>query len=129
MEKKRILIVDDEKAVRILLVEILKFHDYKIDVVENGVEAISHIDRRSYDLIITDYMMPKMDGLELTRRIRSKYPSTPILVVTGNGPIHDLLKSGATACIMKPFNILELRNMVKIILNKESEETGLTSKF
>jgi len=129
MEKKRILIVDDEKAVRILLVEVLKLHDYKIDVVENGVEAISHIDRRSYDLIITDYMMPKMDGLELTRRIRSKYPSTPILVVTGNGPIHDLLKSGATACIMKPFNILELRNMVKIILNKESEETGLTSKF
>ena len=129
MEKKRILIVDDEKAVRILLVEVLKLHDYKIDVVENGVEAISHIDRRSYDLIITDYMMPKMDGLELIRRIRSKYPSTPILVVTGNGPIHDLLKSGATACIMKPFNILELRNMVKIILNKESEETGLTSKF
>jgi len=129
MEKKRILIVDDEKAVRILLVEVLKLHDYKIDVVENGVEAISHIDRRSYDLIITDYMMPKMDGLELTRRIRSKYPSTPILVVTGNGPIHDLLKSGATACIMKPFNILELRNMVKIILNKESGETGLTSKF
>ena len=129
MEKKRILIVDDEKAVRILLAEVLKPHGYKIDVVENGVEAISHIDRRSYDLIITDYMMPKMDGLELTRRIRSKYPSTPILVVTGNGPIHDLLKSGATACIMKPFSILELQNMVKIILNKESEETGLTPKF
>jgi len=129
MEKKRILIADDEKAVRILLAEVLKPHDYKIDLVENGVEAISHIDRRSYDLIITDYMMPKMDGLELTRRIRSKYPSTPILVVTGNGPIHDLLKSGATACIMKPFNILELQNMVKIILNKESEETGLTPKF
>lgn len=129
MEKKRILIVDDEEAVRTLLAEVLKPHDYKIDVVENGVEAISHIDRRSYDLIITDYMMPKMDGLELTRRIRSKYPSTPILVVTGNGPIHDLLKSGATACIMKPFNILELQNMVKIILNKESEETELTPKF
>jgi CheY-like chemotaxis protein len=129
MEKKRILIADDEEIVRNLLAEALRSYDYEIDLVENGVEAISHIDRRSYDLIITDYMMPKMDGLELTRRIRSKYPSTPILVVTGNGPIHDLLKSGATACIMKPFNILELQNMVKIILNKESEETGLTPKF
>lgn len=118
MEKKRILIADDEEIVRILLAEALRSYDYEIDLVENGVEAMSHIDRRSYDLIITDYMMPKMDGLELTRRIRSKYPSTPILVVTGNGPIHDLLKSGATACIMKPFNILELQNMVKIILNK-----------
>lgn len=129
MEKKRILIADDEEIVRNLLAEALRSYDYEIDLVENGVEAIGHIDRRSYDLIITDYMMSKMDGLELTRRIRSKYPSTPILVVTGNGPIHDLLKSGATACIMKPFNILELQNMVKIILNKESEETGLTPKF
>jgi len=63
-------------------------------------------------------MMPKMDGLELTRQIRSKYPSTPILIVTGNGPVHELLKSGATAYLTKPFNIFELQNMVKIILNK-----------
>ena len=119
MEKKRILIADDEKAVRILLARALSNHDYEIDIVENGVEAISYIDRRPYDLIITDYMMPKMDGLELTRKIRSKYPSTPILIVTGYGPMHDLLKSGATACITKPFNIFELQNMVKIFLNKE----------
>lgn len=124
MEKKRILIVDDEKDLRVLLADILKPYNFKIDLVENGVEAINHIDRRSYDLIITDYMMPKMNGLELTRRIRSKYPSIPILVVTGNGPIHDLLKSGATACIIKPFNIIELQNMVKIILNEKDEKGG-----
>ena len=129
MEKKRILIADDEEIVRNLLAETLKPYGYEIDIVENGVEAMSHIDKKSYDLIITDYMMPKMDGLELTRRIRSKYPSTPILVVTGTGPVDDLLKSGAMACIMKPFKIFELQNMVKIILNKESEETGLTPKF
>jgi CheY-like chemotaxis protein len=119
MEKKKILIADDEKALRILLVEALKPYDYHIDVVENGAEAISHIQRKSYDLIITDYMMPKMDGLELTRRIRSQYPSTPILIVTGDGPVYDLLKSGATACIPKPFNILELQNTVKDMLHKE----------
>jgi len=118
MEKKRILIVDDEEVVRTLLAEALKPHDYKIDVVEDGVEAIRYIGRSSYDLVITDYMMPKMDGLELTRQIRSKYPSTPILIVTGNGPVHELLKSGATAYLTKPFNIFELQNMVKIILNK-----------
>jgi len=119
MEKKRILIADDEKAVRILMDRALKNHDYEIDVVENGVEAITHINKKSYDLVITDYMMPKMDGLELTRRIRSEYPSIPILIVTGDGPVDELLKSGATACIAKPFNIFELQNMVKIILNKE----------
>jgi two-component system response regulator ResD len=118
-KKKRILIVDDEEIVRVLLAEALKPHDYKIDVVEDGVEAIRYIGRSSYDLVITDYMMPKMDGLELTRQIRLKYPSTPILIVTGNGPVHELLKSGATACVTKPFNIFELQNMVKIILNKQ----------
>jgi CheY-like chemotaxis protein len=116
MKKKRILIADDEKAVRISLAEALKPYGYNIDVVENGIEAISHMNRRAYDLIITDYMMPKMDGLELIRRIRSKYPSIPILIITGGGPVCDLLESGATACITKPFNIFELQNMVKVIL-------------
>jgi len=119
MGKKRILIADDEELVRTLLPEALKHYDYDIDVVENGVEAMSHIDKKSYDLIITDYMIPKMDGLELTRRIKAKYPYTPILIITGDGPVHDLLKCGATACITKPFNIFELQNMVKTILNKE----------
>jgi len=119
MEKKRILIVDDEEAVRTLLIEILKLCDYEIGVAENGAEAISHIDRKSYDLIITDYMMPKMDGLELTRRIKARYPSTPVLIITGDGPVRDLLKSGATACLQKPFSLLKLQSMVRIILNEE----------
>ena len=116
MAKKRILIADDEEAIRILLAMALKTYDYEVDIVENGLEAINNIYKRSYDLIITDYMMPKMDGLELTKRIRSKYPSTPILIVTGNGPVHDLLKSGATFCLKKPFSIFEIQNIVKIML-------------
>jgi CheY-like chemotaxis protein len=117
MEKKRILIADDERAVGIMLAEALKHHDYEIDVVLNGIEAIKQISRRSYDLIITDYMMPEMDGLELTQRVRSKDPSVPIVVVTGNRPSQDLLKSGVTACIMKPFSVFEIQNEVRNILN------------
>jgi len=116
MEKKRILIADDEEVIRILLAVALKIYDYELDIVENGLEAINNIYKRSYDLIITDYMMPKMDGLELTKRIRSEYPSIPILIVTGNGPEHDFLKSGATFYLEKPFSILEIQNIVKIML-------------
>ena len=72
MGMKRILIADDEEVMRILLPDALQAYDYEIDVVENGVEAISQIDKKLYDLIITDYMMPEMDGLELTRWIRAK---------------------------------------------------------
>lgn len=118
MEKKRILIADDEEIVRILLPDALKPYDYEIDVVENGVEAISQIDKKSYDLIISDYMMPGMDGLELIRRVKAKYPYIPILIITASGPVHDLLKFGATACLMKPFNIFEFQNMVKTILGQ-----------
>ncbi len=118
MEKKRILIVDDEKSMRLLVAMVLGTQDYEITMANNGVEAIKQIDKEFYDLIITDYMMPQMDGLELTCRIKARYPFMPILVVTGNAPVQDLLKNGATACIMKPFDIFELRCLVKTILNR-----------
>ena len=69
MGKKRILIADDEETIGIMLALALEFCDFEIDIVKNGEEAISKINEKSYDLLITDYMMPKMDGLELTRRI------------------------------------------------------------
>lgn len=122
MEKKRILIVDDEKPMRLLLTKALCSEGYEITVVKNGVEAINQIEKEFYDLIITDYMMPQMDGLELTCRVKARYPFTPILVISGNAPVQDLLKNGATACIMKPFEIFELRCLVKTILNQENTE-------
>jgi CheY-like chemotaxis protein len=116
MNKKRILIAEDEEAIRALLAEILKTHEYEIDVAENGVEAMNHIKKRPYDLIITDYLMPEMDGLELTQIIKAEFPSTPILILTGNGPVDDFLESGAAACITKPFSIFDLQHMVKTLL-------------
>ena len=119
MEKKRILVADDDEGVRALMVEVLEVYDYEIDAVENGVEAIKCIDNKIYDLIITDYMMPEMDGLEFTQKIKAKYPSIPILIVTATGPVQDLLKNGATACISKPFEIAELQSTIETILKKE----------
>ena len=118
MEKKRILIVDDEKLIRLLLAEALGSQGYEITMVKNGVEAINQIEKKLYDLIITDYMMPQMDGLELTCRIKARYPFMPILVITGKAPVQDLLKNGATACIMKPIGIYDLQCIVKTILNQ-----------
>jgi len=117
MRKKRILIVDDEEMIRTLLFEAFKFFDYEIESVENGVEAVKQIAAKTYDLIITDYKMPKMDGLELTRIIKMTNPSIPVLVVTSNGPERELLKSGALACIKKPFKISELQRISQNILD------------
>jgi CheY-like chemotaxis protein len=106
---------------------VLSAQGYDIDAVANGYEAIRQMNVKSYDLIITDYRMPIMDGLELTRKIKSEYPSMPVLIVTGIGPVQDLLKSGATACIMKPFGVLELKNLVQNILDKNALGTRKTS--
>jgi CheY-like chemotaxis protein len=118
MEKKRILIVDDERSMRQLVAEVLGSQNYNITMADNGVEAIQQIDKAVYDLIITDYMMPEMDGLELTCKIKARYPLMPVLVVTGEAPVQDLLENGAAACIMKPFDIFELRSSVKTILDR-----------
>lgn len=119
MKKRRILVVDDEKSVRRLVAKVLETQEYEITMASNGVEAIKQIEKEFYDLIITDYMMPEMDGLELTCWIKARCPFIPVLVVTGKGPVQDLLNNGAAACIMKPFDIFELRSLVKTILNKE----------
>lgn len=120
MKKKKILIVEDEESVRILLAAALEPCGYEIDIAGNGVKAISCIENRSYDLIITDYVMPEMDGIELTRWTKEKYPSIPILVLTADGLEGDnFLKSGATACIRKPFEIAKLQKMITVILSED----------
>jgi CheY-like chemotaxis protein len=116
VEKKRILIVDDEELVRKLLFDIFERFSCEVETAANGVEAIEQIAVKSYDLIVTDYMMPKMDGLELTRKIKTISPSLPILIITGNGPEQELLKNGAAACIKKPFSISEIKRISQNIL-------------
>jgi CheY-like chemotaxis protein len=117
MKKKRILIVDDELAIRATMAVALNSVEYEIDLAENGIEAIGYLDRLSYDLIITDYSMPKMDGLEFTNIVVSKYPSIPILMVTGAELDRDLLKGKNAVFFPKPFNVIELQNRVEDILN------------
>ena len=117
MKKKRILIVDDEEMIRTLLFRALKSFGYdEIVTVENGIKAIKQLSENYFDLIITDFMMPEMDGLELIQKIRMMNLSIPIIVITADGPENKLLKSGASACLRKPFNILELQRTLKNII-------------
>lgn len=116
MLKRHILLVDDEKALRLLLAAALEYNDYDVDIAENGTQAMQYLDGGSYDLVITDYMMPEMNGLELTRKIRAQYPSMPVIVMTGTESAYDLLQSEATMCIAKPFDLFELKDRIQEIL-------------
>jgi response regulator RpfG family c-di-GMP phosphodiesterase len=106
----RILIVDDEASVRSLLVDLLG-DTYRCDAASNAEEALSLIERDSYDVILSDIMMPGMNGIELLGRVRQRKPETTVIMVSAN---HDTrravsaLREGAHDYIVKPFEIEEV---------------------
>src|SRR6476661_2826668 len=116
--KKQILIVDDEEAIRLLLNEVLK-DEYTIYTCENGLKAISWLSQgNKVDLIITDIVMPKMDGLSLVKNLRcsTKMRDIPIIVLSScAGDEYELkaLQNGVFDFVQKPFDPVKLEKIVK----------------
>ena len=113
MKKKRILLVDDDPAIQDVMKSALISMDVETDTVSDGKAATEWIEKTAYDLVITDYLMPKMDGLELIRWIKSTHPRIPVILVTGAMPDDAAIKGVVAAFITKPFNISEFRRIVK----------------
>ena len=118
----KILIVDDEK----LLVKGIKFNlendGYDGDAVYNGEDALALAQENEYDLIVLDLMLPKMDGLEVCRRIR-EFSKVPVVMLTAKGEDTDKLlgfEYGADDYISKPFNVLELKARIRAILRRSA---------
>jgi Response regulator containing CheY-like receiver, AAA-type ATPase, and DNA-binding domains len=115
--KKLVLIVDEAESIRFIISETLQLLGYEIDTAENGEVALQKIESKNYDLIITDYTVPKINGLELTRRINKIDPSLPILAFATEGLRDEFLESGALACLKNPFSIPEIQILSQAILS------------
>lgn len=118
----KILVVDDEK----LLVKGIKFNleneGYEVDACYDGEAAVEMSKTNSYDLILLDIMMPKLDGLETCMRIR-EHSTVPIIMLTARSEDTDKIigfESGADDYITKPFNILELKARVRALLRRSA---------
>ena len=101
-----LLIVDDDPAIHRLLRAMLEEEPWQLDSAANGDEALSRLQARNYDLVLTDILMPGMDGLALLARLRELYPDLPVVMMTvKNTPGHILgsLREEATAYVAKPF--------------------------
>ncbi|MFP3927285.1 MAG: response regulator [Desulfobacteraceae bacterium] len=120
MEKERVLVVDDEEAVRRLMVRILSMEGYEVHTVQDGATALYHLEQKHFDLVVTDYKMPKMNGLEFAGQVRSRFPNLPIMVVTGDGEFPSPPHDGIAAYMKKPFNPYKLLDLVKKVLNQEA---------
>ena len=103
--KTRILAVDDEKQIREMLSRHFRYLGYDVSTAEDGCAALKHLETNKVDIMITDIKMPRMDGVELTTRVRDEYPLVRIIVVTGYVTLSNAMatmQNGADALIPKP---------------------------
>ena len=117
----RILVVEDEKHLNRIISEAVEDEGYSVDSCYNGVEALEYLECADYDVIILDIMMPKMNGLELVRRLRDKGDSTPVLFLTARDAVADRvegLESGGDYYLTKPFDFQELMAVVRVMTRK-----------
>lgn len=117
----RILVVEDEKHLNRIISEAVEDEGYSVDSCYNGLEALEYLECAGYDVIILDVMMPKMDGFELVRRLRSRGDNTPVLFLTARDAVADRvqgLESGGDYYLTKPFDFKELMAVVRVMARK-----------
>ncbi|MDY5220785.1 MAG: response regulator transcription factor [Eubacteriales bacterium] len=117
----RILLAEDEVAMSEAVVDILDYHHYAVDAVYNGADALDYARSQNYDGIILDIMMPRMDGIEVLRRLRSEGNRTPVLLLTAKGEVEDRIRgldAGADDYLPKPFAMGELLARLRAMLRR-----------
>lgn len=122
-----ILIIDDEKAIRKTLIEILSFEGYKLDEAADGEEGLKKFKEKTYDVVLCDIKMPKLDGIEFLQKAGEINPDTPIIMISGHGNIEtavEAVKKGAYDFISKPPDL----NRLLITIRNAMEKTTLVTE-
>jgi len=110
---RRVLVVDDDVLIRKLLETFLSFHGYKVQCASNAKEALKLIATENYDVLITDYAMPEVNGIELTKKIRSIASSLPIIGMSGTLAKKEFLNAGANFFTEKPIPLTALKELLE----------------
>jgi two-component system response regulator MprA len=124
-EQARILVVDDEPAVLSALSGALTLEHYEVAQAVDGLEALERLGAGAYEAVILDIAMPRLDGLEVCRRLRQGGDRTPVLMLTARGEIDDRvagLDAGADDYLAKPFALRELLARVRALLRRAEED-------
>jgi two-component system, NtrC family, nitrogen regulation response regulator NtrX len=118
-----ILIIDDEKAIRKTLTEILSYEGYKIDEAGDGEEGLQKFAEKTYDVVLCDIKMPKMDGIEFLEKSKEINPDIPVIMISGHGNIDtavEAVKTGAFDYISKPPDLNRLLITLRNAMDKQS---------
>jgi DNA-binding response OmpR family regulator len=131
MAKRRILVVEDDKAIRQGIVDALAFDGYDVLEAKDGQEGTRMALRFDYDLLLLDLILPKGDGLEILEAVRAGRPTQPVIILTARGEEQDRIKGlelGADDYVVKPFSVKELLARIQAVLRRSPERpTDVTS--
>lgn len=117
----RILVVEDEKNLNRIISEAMEDEGYSVDSCFNGLDGLDYARAASYDVIILDINMPKLNGLDMVRRLRAEGDTTPVLFLTARDSVSDKvegLESGGDYYLVKPFDFSELMAVVRVMTRK-----------
>lgn len=123
METKPVLVVDDEKNIRMTLSLTLESMGFRIQTAVNGEEALEKLASNGFWLILLDLKMPGMDGIEVLRHVKKKYSKIRVIIITAHGTIEsavEAMKLGAVDFIQKPFTATEIRELVNQVAVRET---------
>jgi len=122
MKGKPVLIVDDEKNIRLTLSIALESMELEIDTAMNGEEALVKLGQKEFGLILLDLKMPGMDGMEVLQKVSEIRPDIRVIIITAHGTIEsavDAMKLGAVDFIQKPFSPDEIRKLVSKVIDRD----------
>jgi DNA-binding response OmpR family regulator len=122
-DTKKILVIDDEKNIRLTLTQALEAPGLAIDTAVNGEEALRKISVNDFQIILLDLKMPGMDGMEVLRQISLTHPDIRVIIITAYGSIDsavEAMKLGAVDFIQKPFAPDEIRSLVTSVIERET---------
>jgi DNA-binding response OmpR family regulator len=127
MAQSRILVVEDDAAIRRGLVDALRFAGYLVLDAAAGDEALERINAESFDLVLLDVLLPRVDGFTILERVRTTHPTLPIIMVTARGAEDDRVRGllqGADDYVVKPFSARELLARVAAVLRRAPQHSA-----
>jgi len=116
-EPLQILIADDEPNMRTVIKAMLEQDGYEVHAARDGIDALETLQENHIDIVITDLKMPRMDGMELLRRVAEQYEKLPVIMITAHGTVDtavEALKLGAIDYIMKPFERMGVNDLARL---------------